>query len=193
VDIVATNNSWGGGGFSQALQDAITAHQQAGMLFVAAAGNASSDNDAFAFFPATYPNSNIISVLATNHFDQRAFFSNFGATTVDIGAPGENILSSLPNNQYGLLSAQNPSRTASQIKNLILTGGTETPGTMGTTMTGRRIRADNSLSCVDRSLTRRVSPTGTSVFTGTGVAIPLSILSITCDAPTSTPQIVTVV
>ena len=210
VDIVATNNSWGGGGFSQALQDAITAHQQAGMLFVAAAGNASSDNDAFAFFPATYPNSNIISVLATNHFDQRAFFSNFGATTVDIGAPGENILSSLPNNQYGLLSgtsmatphvtgltglpkAQDPSRTASQIKNLILTGGTETPGTMGTTMTGRRIRADNSLSCVDRSLTRRVSPTGTSVFTGTGVAIPLSILSITCDAPTSTPQIVTVV
>src|SRR6185503_19631973 len=93
VDIVATNNSWGGGGFSQALQDAITAHQQAGMLFVAAAGNNSSDNDAFAFFPATYPNSNIISVLATTHNDARASFSNFGATTVDIGAPGENISS----------------------------------------------------------------------------------------------------
>src|SRR6185503_7546224 len=104
VDIVATNNSWGGGGFSQALQDAITAHQQAGMLFVAAAGNNSSDNDAFAFFPATYPNSNIISVLATTHNDARASFSNFGATTVDIGAPGENIFSTFPGNAYGLLS-----------------------------------------------------------------------------------------
>jgi serine protease len=209
VDIVATNNSWGGGPFSQALQDAITAHGQAGMLFVAAAGNAASNNDVSPFFPATYPNNNIISVLATTHNDQRASFSNFGASTVDVGAPGENIFSTLPNNSFGLLSgtsmatphvtglvglikAQNPSRTPQQIKNLILTGGTATPGTTGTTMTGRRIRADNSLNCVNRALVNRVLPAGTAVFTGTGTAIPLSILSITCDSPTTTPQVVTV-
>jgi serine protease len=209
IDIVATNNSWGGGPFSQALQDAITAHGQAGMLFVAAAGNFSSNNDVSAFFPATYPNTNIISVLATTHNDQRASFSNFGASTVDIGAPGENIFSTLPNNTFGLLSgtsmatphvtglvgllkAQNPSRTSQQIKNLILTGGTPTPGTTGNTMTGRRIRANNSLNCVDRTLVNRVLPAGTAIFTGTGTAIPLSLLSITCDSPTTAPQVVTV-
>jgi len=210
VDIVATNNSWGGGPFSQALQDAIEAHRQAGMLFIAAAGNSSSNTDLFSHFPSSYDNANIISVLSTNRFDQRSFFSNFGALTVDVGAPGEDILSTLPGNNYGLLSgtsmatphvtglvgllkAQDPTRTAQQIKNLILTGGDPTEATSGSSLTGRRIRADQSLTCVDRTLANRVAPTATSLIVGVGVAVPLVFLSITCDAATSAPQAVTVV
>jgi len=210
VDIVATNNSWGGGPFAQSLLDAIEAHNQAGMLFIAAAGNAGSNNDITPFYPATYGADNIISVLAMNRFDQRAVFSNFGALSVDVGAPGEDVLSTLPNNSYGLLSgtsmatphvtglvgllkAQDPTRTARQIKNLILTGGVTSPGTIGNVLTGRRIRADNSLTCVNRTLANRVAPTSTSVLTGTGTVIPLAYLSITCDAATTTPQVVTIV
>jgi subtilisin family serine protease len=209
VDIVATNNSWGGGPFAQSLLDAIEAHNQAGMLFIAAAGNAGSNNDLAPFYPATYEASNIISVLATNRFDQRASFSNFGALSVDVGAPGEDILSTLPGNTYGLLSgtsmatphvtglvglikAQDPTRTARQIKNLILTGGVPSPSSAGLVLTGRRIRADGSLTCVNRTLANRVAPTSTSVITGVGTAIPLAFLSITCDSATTTPQAVTV-
>ncbi|HWO23708.1 MAG TPA: S8 family serine peptidase, partial [Kofleriaceae bacterium] len=85
VDIVATNNSWGGGAFSQALYDAIGAHKQAGMLFIAAAGNNGSNTDASPHYPSSYDLTNIISVAATDRYDQRAYFSNYGALTVDVG------------------------------------------------------------------------------------------------------------
>ncbi len=210
VDIVATNNSWGGGSFSQALYDAIGAYRQAGMLFVAAAGNNGSNNDLSPYYPATYDHANIISVLATNRYDQRAYFSNYGALTVDVGAPGESIYSTLPGNSYGLLSgtsmatphvtglaallkAQDPARTPAQIKNLILTGGVASPGATGTTLSGRRIRADGSLSCVNRTLASRFAPAASSVTVGVGTPVPLGILNIKCDAPGTSPQVVTVV
>jgi len=89
-----TNNSWGGGSFSQGLKDAITAAQDAGQLFVAAAGNDfGNDNDENPVYPASYDNENIISVAATNDDDGLADFSNIGDETVDLGAPGEAILS----------------------------------------------------------------------------------------------------
>jgi len=91
-----SNNSWGGGGFSQALLDAILAANDSGALFVAAAGNASSNNDLFPEFPASYDAPNIISVAATDHNDFMAYFSNYGATTVDLGAPGVSIYSTVP-------------------------------------------------------------------------------------------------
>jgi serine protease len=211
VNIVATNNSWGGGGFSQALYDAIGAHKQAGMLFVAAAGNNyGSNNDQSPFYPASYDHANIISVLVTDHLDQRAYFSNYGLQTVDVGAPGQDIYSTLPGNTYGtnsgtsmatphvtglvgLLKAQDPNRTATQIKNLILTGGTPTPGTTGSCLSGRRIRANVSLTCVDQTLVSRFAPTASSITVGVGTPVPLGILSITCDAPSPGPQVVSVV
>lgn len=89
-----TNNSWGGGGFSQGVKDAITQAQQAGDLFVAAAGNDfGNDNDENPVYPASYDNENIISVAATDRNDGLADFSNFGDETVDLGAPGDAILS----------------------------------------------------------------------------------------------------
>ncbi len=95
-----SNNSWGGGGFSQALYDAINNGKAVGHLFIAAAGNNSSNNDASPFYPATYNLDNIISVASTDRFDNRSSFSNYGATTVDLGAPGSSILSTTRNNTY---------------------------------------------------------------------------------------------
>lgn len=210
VDIVATNNSWGGGAFSQALYDAIGAHKQAGMLFVAAAGNDSLNTDIEPHFPSSYDHDNIISVLALNRFNGRASFSNFGALTVDVGAPGEDVLSTFPGNSFatlsgtsmatphvtglvGLLKAQNPGRNAHQLKNLILTGGTSSPATTGNTLSGRRIRADASLNCVNQTLVNRFAPTSSSITASVGTPIPLGMLSITCDAPSPGPFAVTVV
>ncbi len=88
INIKLTNNSWGGGPFEAALFAAIQANEQAGMLFVAAAGNDSTNNDLIPHFPSNYDLPNIISVASTNHNDVLSSFSNFGATTVDIAAPG---------------------------------------------------------------------------------------------------------
>lgn len=96
LNIVATNNSWGGGGFSQGLQDAITRAGNANILFIAAAGNNSSNNDVTANYPSNYPNANIIAVASITSTGDLSSFSNWGATQVDIGAPGSGIYSTLP-------------------------------------------------------------------------------------------------
>ncbi len=96
LNIVATNNSWGGGGYSKAMIDAIKRAEKANILFVAAAGNDGTDNDVNPLYPASYNNHNIISVAALNQFGQRWFFSNFGSKSVDIAAPGEEIMSTIP-------------------------------------------------------------------------------------------------
>jgi subtilisin family serine protease len=101
------NNSWGGGGYSQALRDAIARARDAGIIFVAAAGNNNTDNDATPFYPASYDLDNIVAVAATDRNDLRASFSNFGDRTVELAAPGVNILSTYTNatdNAYGSLS-----------------------------------------------------------------------------------------
>jgi thermitase len=90
------SNSWGGGGYSQALFDAIKRAQDKGILFIAAAGNDASDNDARASYPASYELDNVISVAASNNVDNLAYFSNYGATKVHLAAPGENIYSTIP-------------------------------------------------------------------------------------------------
>ncbi len=91
-----SNNSWGGGAFSQALYDAIQAAGAAGQLFVAAAGNDGVNTDVTPSYPASYNLDNIISVAATDDNDLLATFSNFGAVSVDLGAPGVDILSTVP-------------------------------------------------------------------------------------------------
>lgn len=87
------NNSWGGGGFSNALLDSIEEANEAGVLFVAAAGNDAADNDSTDSYPANYDVENVISVAAVDRRGDLASFSNFGAETVDIGAPGVSIFS----------------------------------------------------------------------------------------------------
>lgn len=100
INIRGTNNSWGGGGFSQSLYDAIKKLKDNDILFSAAAGNSSSDNDSKPFYPASYDLENIISVAASDHNDNLASFSNYGLTSVDVAAPGVNIVSTLPGGSY---------------------------------------------------------------------------------------------
>ncbi|MCX6354275.1 MAG: S8 family serine peptidase [Candidatus Aureabacteria bacterium] len=90
------SNSWGGGGYSQALKDAIDEARNAGAIFVAAAGNSGTDNDAIPHYPSSYDCANLIAVAATDNNDQIASFSCYGAISVDIGAPGVAILSTVP-------------------------------------------------------------------------------------------------
>ncbi|MDQ3519332.1 MAG: S8 family serine peptidase, partial [Gemmatimonadota bacterium] len=97
LNLVATSNSWGGGGFSQALGDAIGRANAANILFIAAAGNSTYDCDtATSCYPAEYTNANVIAVASITSTGAISSFSNFGATTIDIGAPGSGIWSSVP-------------------------------------------------------------------------------------------------
>ena len=98
------SNSWGGGGFSQAFLDLINEANEQDMLFVAAAGNSGIPNDILPTYPASYVAPNVVAVAATTNTDGRAFFSNYGASTVHLGAPGLDILSTMRGNTYGFLS-----------------------------------------------------------------------------------------
>lgn len=102
VDIMS--NSWGGGGFSQTLEDAIKAAKAKGILFVAAAGNDGTNNDSAPHYPSNYQVDNVISVAAHTNQNTLASFSCFGKRTVHVAAPGHNILSSTPNNTYKVFS-----------------------------------------------------------------------------------------
>ena len=100
VNIRVTNNSWGGGGPSQALYNAINALRGRDVLFIAAAGNSARNTDRYRNYPSGYNLDNIIAVAATDHNDDLSRFSNYGVRTVDVGAPGEDILSTLPGGGY---------------------------------------------------------------------------------------------
>jgi subtilisin family serine protease len=163
LNIVATNNSWGGGGFSQALQDAIERANNAGILFIAAAGNSGTDNDATPSYPASYPNANVIAVASITNTGGLSSFSQYGATSVDIGAPGSGIWSTVPVRSKGknisgyasyngtsmatphvsgaaaLYASLNPGATALQIKAALLNSATPTSSLSGKCATGGRL------------------------------------------------------
>ncbi len=94
------SNSWGGGGRSQALEDAIKYANSRGVVFVAAAGNESGNNDRAPSYPANYNVENVISVASNTSSENLSGFSNFGKTTVDLSAPGSGILSTVPRGGY---------------------------------------------------------------------------------------------
>ncbi len=98
------NNSWGGSGFSQALSAAISKANKAKALFIVAAGNNETNNDAAPDYPSSYNIRNIISVAATDNNDNLANFSNYGAISVHVSAPGVSIYSTNPGNGYGYKS-----------------------------------------------------------------------------------------
>ncbi|MGV3721988.1 MAG: S8 family serine peptidase, partial [Actinomycetota bacterium] len=168
IDFARTNgarvmsNSWGGGGFSQLLLEAIQRARTANILFIAAAGNDSENTDATPHYPSSYAVENVVSVGASDRNDQRASFSNYGAATVDLFAPGASIVSTTPNNTYSsfsgtsmatphvagaaaLVLAQFPTLTADQIKSRIF-GGVDLPASFGgLCVTGGRLNMNNSL------------------------------------------------
>lgn len=161
LNIVASNNSWGGGGFSQALSDAVTRANTANILFIAAAGNGGSDgvgdnNDAVASYPSNLPQANVIAVAAITSTGGKSSFSNYGATTVDIGAPGSGVWSCTAYSTYqsyngtsmatphvsgaaALYAASHPGSSAATIKAAILNSATPTPSLAGKCVTGGRL------------------------------------------------------
>ncbi len=100
------SNSWGGGGFSQSLYDAIKRAEDAGVLFIAAAGNSGLDTDNSPSYPSAYDLDNIIAVAAIDRSGNLASWSNYGASTVDLGAPGVDIFSTVADsdNSYAYYS-----------------------------------------------------------------------------------------
>jgi subtilisin family serine protease len=157
-NVPISNNSWGGGGFFQPLYDAIAAAGAQGHLFVAAAGNSGLDADLDPMYPAGYDLDNIVSVAATDHNDFLAGFSNYGATSVDLGAPGVDVYSSIPGGSYGYLSGTSmatphvsgvaalihdlhPTWGFDQIKNVLLSTVDPIPALDGLTVSGGRLNA----------------------------------------------------
>lgn len=152
-----TNNSWGGGAESEILKSAIDDAGKAGVLFVAAAGNSGENMDVMPHYPSSYPLPNIISVAALNNRGELADFSNFGSKTVHLAAPGENILSITPNGMKSwsgtsmatphvagvaaLLMANEPTLSAAEVKERLLSSARPMIGLRNRTMTGGLINA----------------------------------------------------
>src|SRR5262249_34573577 len=105
VNLRILSNSWGSEGYSQSLLDEINRANTNEMLFVAAAGNTSANDDATFFSPASFSTlaPNVVSVAATDSLDGLAGFSNYGSSTVQLGAPGVSIYSTVPGGGYTTL------------------------------------------------------------------------------------------
>jgi len=161
-DFIATNNSWGGGGYSAQMLDAIGRAAQKDILFIAAAGNAAANNDVQANYPANYSTIGaagyeaVVSVASLTDTGARSSFSNYGANTVDIAAPGSSIYSTLPNGRYGtysgtsmatphvtgavaLYAAEHPEASAAEIRAALLASAAATPSMNGLVATGGRL------------------------------------------------------
>ena len=157
------NTSWGTGSFySQSLRDAMEEAGSGGVIFVAAAGNGGKNNDSIPYYPSSYDLPNIISVASTNQNDTLTFSSNFGANSVDLGAPGYYIYSTAPGNLYqymsgtsmatahvsglaGLVLSMDPTLTETEVKDSILNSTEPTWSLYGKTTTVGRVDAYNCL------------------------------------------------
>jgi subtilisin family serine protease len=178
------NNSWGGGPRSQLLLESVQRARDAGVLFVAAAGNDASSNDLYPSYPASYNAecTNVLAVANSTDRDRLGFLSNFGANSVDLAAPGEEVLSTVPGGGYAISSgtsmaaphvagaaalilARMPSLTMAQVKEALERGADHPTGLNGKVRAGR-LNARGALGAAMQGITGRVSVAAT----GTGLA-----------------------
>ena len=167
ANVRVLSNSWGGGGFSQALLDEINQANANDMLFVAAAGNGSSNNDLSPFYPASYKAPNVVAVAATDNTDALASFSDFGATSVHLGAPGVNIFSTRPFANYSyesgtsmatphvsgsaVLILSRCSLNTANLKAVVLDNVDPVPSLTGMTVTGGRLNVNKAIRACSAS------------------------------------------
>lgn len=169
------NHSWSGGSYSRALADAFTAAQNANIVMAVAAGNTAQDIDATPTYPAALTHANIITVAATTHNDSLAYFSNYGARGVDMGAPGEAILSTVPGSGYAaysgtsmatphvagaasLLLALNPNLTHAQIKDTLLASANPVAALAGKSVSGGRLNLQAALAATSNPPAANLPP-----------------------------------
>jgi subtilisin family serine protease len=160
MNIVATNNSWGGGAYSQALMDAIGRANAQNILFIAAAGNSGTNNDTTASYPSGYDVPNVIAVAAIDRTGGLAGFSQYGAASVDLGAPGVDVWSTTTFDTYStyngtsmatphvtgaaaLYAASHPGSSSATIKAAILRNAVATSSLSRKTVTGGRLNASS--------------------------------------------------
>ncbi|MCB1225304.1 MAG: S8 family serine peptidase, partial [Verrucomicrobiales bacterium] len=161
-----TSNSWGGGGYSESLGDAIAEADAAGILTICAAGNESSDNDSVPNYPSNYSGLNVIAVASITRQDQLSSFSNYGEDEVDLAAPGSEILSTVKDGGYAtfsgtsmatphvagtcaLLKAWRPDLTHHEIRDILLNTTVPVPALEGRCNSGGRLNAAAALLAAD--------------------------------------------
>ncbi len=172
VNVRIISASWGSTSKSKALEDTIRAAGDAGILFVAAAGNDGSNNDSRPHYPSNYDLPNVISVAALDRSDELAGFSNFGVKTVHIAAPGKEILSTWLGDDYreasgtsmatpyvsgvaALIVANEPGISMAQLRQRILGTADEIDSLKGKVATGGRVCAANALGNIVKKHTHR--------------------------------------
>ena len=163
VNVRVINASWGSTSRSKALEDTIRAAGEAGILFVAAAGNNGTDNDKRPHYPSNYDLPNVISVAALDRSDELASFSNFGVKTVHVAAPGKDIVSTWLNDDYrgasgtsmatphvagvaALILSKSPKLSVEKLRARILESVDKLPNLEGRIASGGRINAAKALS-----------------------------------------------
>lgn len=196
INVRATNNSWGGGSFSQALEDAITAAGDADILFLAAAGNSGVDNDASPHYPSSYENDSIVAVASIGRNDGDVGHS-YGLTSVDLAAPGGAILSTIPGNSYATYSGTsmatphvagsaalvwsiNPALTAVEMKDLLMSTGDDNVYATGRTVSGKRLNVFNALEAADPDpgFILGISPASQQIVAGESTSYAIELNSI---------------
>jgi len=194
-----SNNSWAGGTFTSLLYEAIAEARDRGHVYVAAAGNAGTNIDINHSYPASYDVTNMIVVASSNRSDGHSTFSNYGVGTVDLSAPGEGILSTLPGNRYGVMSgtsmaaphvtgtvalvwARNPSWTSAQVINKVL-GTVDKKSALSTKVaTGGRLNTAAAVGATSPPVENQAPKVLSSVATGAETNT-LNKISVTFNEP----------
>jgi len=207
--------------YSATLENAVINARNSGALVVAAAGNSTVNTDVYPHYPSSLPQDNVFSIAASTSTDALAYFSNYGATTVDLAAPGDSILSTYTGGQYAyasgtsmatphvagmaaLLLAVNPSLTYSSIKSILIGTADPIQAMSGKLVAGGRAnlykavlqaktgQTPTPMPTASSTATRTATPTATRTATPTPTWTPTSIVSATPSIPpTATPTSIT--